>query len=373
VGVSERLTKLIERHIAEGGFTGAAVIGTHKNKKVLEHYAGNVAPDLQSSRNVLWPIASISKMYAVSAIMSLIERGEVTLNTLASDILPKFTGEGRETIRLRHLLTHTSGLIYESPEMEQRLIDQTPLEHLITEAYTAPLVFKPGNSFKYADYNTLIAGRVVEVSTGKPLPELVRELVLEPMKLKNTFFPTPKEEDARVAVVRGALGQGTHGDMYNSRYGRSLAHPAFAVTATANDLMTFASHFAPGGPRIHSQATVRAMTTNQTGVVTGIHPTMKGYDETASMPWGLGFALQTEWVPALLCELASFRTFGHGGATGCQMMIDPENEVIIAVLTNAHLNTGREAWYKRLQSIINVSFVTALEAKPRKIRRELKV
>jgi CubicO group peptidase (beta-lactamase class C family) len=257
--------------------------------------------------------------------------------------------------------------------MEQRLIDQTPLEHLTEEAHTAPLVFKPGNSFKYADYNTLIAGRMVEVLTGKPLSELVRELVLEPMKLKDTFFPTPKEEDARVAVVRGALGQGTQGDMYNSRYGRSLAHPAFAVTATANDLVMFASHFAPNGPRIHSEATVRAMTTNQTGVVTGIHPTMKGYDETASMPWGLGFALQTEWVPALLCELASFRTFGHGGATGCQMMIDPENEVVIAVLTNTHLNTGREPWYKRLQSIINVSFVTALEAQPRKIRRELNV
>lgn len=368
-----RLTDLIERHILEGGFTGAAVIAMHKNKKVLEHYAGNAAPNLKSGSNVLWPIASISKMYAVSAIMSLVERGEVTLNTLALDILPKFTGEGRETIRLRHLLTHTSGLIYESPEMEERLIAQTPLESIIEEAYTAPLLFKPGNSFKYADYNTLLAGRMVEVITRETLPDLVRELVIEPMKLQNTFFPTPETEDARVALVRGALGKNTDGDMYNSRYGRSLAHPAFAVTSTANDLATFASHFAPSGPRIHSEATVRAMTTNQTGVVTGIHPTMKGYDETASMPWGLGFALQTEWVPALLCELASFRTFGHGGATGCQMMVDPENEVVVVVLTNTHLNTGREAWYRKLQSIINVSFVTALESKPRKSRRELKV
>jgi CubicO group peptidase (beta-lactamase class C family) len=372
VGVSERLAKLIEHHIAAGGFTGAAVVATHKNKKVIEHYAGKAAPNLKSSNNVLWPIASISKMYAVSAIMSLVERGEVTLNTLASDLLPKFTGEGRETIRLRHLLTHTSGLIYESPEMEQRLIDQIPLETLIEEAFTAPLVFKPGNCFKYADYNTLIAGRMVEVITGKSLPDLVHELVLVPMKLKHTFFPTPEEEDGRVAHVRGALGEGIDGAMYNSRHARSLAHPAFAVTATANDLVTFASHFASGGPRIHSETTVRAMTKNQTGVVTGIHPTMKGYDETASMPWGLGWALQTEWVPALLCELASFRTFGHGGASGCQVMVDPENEIVITILTNTHLNTGREAWYRKLQSIINVAFVSALEAKPIKQRRELK-
>ncbi len=369
--MSEILTKLIDRHIAAGGFTGAAVVVIHENKKVLEHYAGDAAPSLKSSENVLWPIASISKMYAVSAIMSLIESGEVTLNTLASDILPEFTGEGRETIRLRHLLTHTSGLIYESPNMEQRLIDQTSLEELIEEAYTAPLVFKPGNCFKYADYNTLIAGKMVEVITGKPLSELVQELVLTPMKLKNTFFPTPAKEDKRVAIVRGAFAEGTAGAMYNSRYARSLAHPAFAVSATANDLVGFALHFAPGGPRVHNEATVNAMTTNQTGVVTGIHPTMKGYDETASLPWGLGFALQTEWVPALLCELASFKTFGHGGASGCQVMVDPENEVIVAVLTNTHLNTGREAWYRKLQSVINVSFITALE--PKKARRELKV
>lgn len=373
MGVKERLTQLIDRHIASGGFTGAAVVALHKNKKVIEHYAGNAAPGLESSKYVLWPIASISKMYTVSAIMSLVEQGEVTLNTLASDVLPKFTGEGRETIRLRHLLTHTSGLIYESPEMEKRLIDNVPLEHLIEEAYTAPLVFKTGNSLKYADYNTLIAGQIIEVITGKSLPELVHDLVLQPMKLTETFFPTPQQEDARVATVHGALAEGTNGAMYNSRYARSLAHPAFAVTATANDLATFATHFAPGGPRIHSEPTVKAMTTNQTGVVTGIHPSMKGYDETASMPWGLGWALQTEWVPALLCELASFKTFGHGGASGCQVMVDPENEVVIAVLTNTHLNTGREAWYRKLQSIINVSFIAALEPKPNKARREIQV
>lgn len=364
--MSQQLSQLIDRHIAAGGFSGAAVVATHKNKKVIEHYTGFAASELKSSSTVLWPIASISKMYAVSAIMSLVERGEVTLNTLASDILPQFTGDGHETIRLRHLLTHTSGLIYESPEMEKRLADQTSLEDLIKEAYSAPLVFKPGNNFKYADYNTLLAGKMMEVITGKSLPALIDELVLKPMKLRDTFFPTPAEQDARVATVRGALAEGSSGAMYNSRYARSLAHPAFAVTASANDLVAFASHFAPGGPRIHSEATVRAMTSNQTGVVTGIHPTMKGYDETASMPWGLGFALQTEWVPALLCELASFKTFGHGGASGCQVMVDPENEVVIAVLTNTHLNTGREAWYRKLQSIINVSFVTALEPKTKK-------
>ena len=351
-----RVANIVQRHINEGGFAGAAVIGARRGIILLEHYAGDAGPGLPSNENVLWPIASISKMYAVSAIMRLLENGEITLNTLACNILPEFTGDGREEIRLRHLLTHTSGLIYESPEMEARLIAQTPLEELIKEAMHAPLKFKPGSSLAYADYNTLVAGRMAEVVTGKSLPDLVTDLVLEPMKLQNTFFPTPAEQDARVATVRGVTAEGTGGAMYNSRHARGLAHPAFAVTSTARDLLRFASHFAPNGPRIHSSATVRAMTENQTGVVTGIHPSMKGYDETAPMPWGLGWALQTEWTPALLCELASFKTFGHGGASGCELLIDPVQDVTLAVITNTHLLTGREAWYRRLQSIINVAF-----------------
>jgi CubicO group peptidase (beta-lactamase class C family) len=354
-----RVANIVQRHIDEGGFTGAAVIGARRGRILLEYYAGNAGPGLPSSENVLWPIASISKMYAVSAIMRLIENGEITLNTLASNVLPEFTGDGREEIRLRHLLTHTSGLIYESPEMEARLLAQVPLPELIAEAMHAPLKFKPGSSLAYADYNTLIAGRMAEVVTGKSLPNLVADLVLEPMHLHDTFFPTPAEQDARVATVRGVTAEGTTGAMYNSRHARGLAHPAFAVTSTARDLLRFASHFALHGPRIHSSATIRAMTENQTGVVTGIHPSMKGYDETAPMPWGLGWALQTEWTPALLCELASFKTFGHGGASGCELLIDPVQDVTLAVITNTHLLTGREAWYRRLQSIINVAF-TAL-------------
>ncbi len=352
----EIVSEVVARHIREGGFAGAAVIGSRGGQTVLEHYAGEAAPGLPSSERVLWPIASISKMYAVSAIMRLVERGEVTLSTLVVDVIPEFTGEMREEVRLRHLLTHTSGLIYESPEMDARLAEQTPIEELIREAYSAPLKFKPGTSLVYADYNTLIAGRVAEIVTNRSLEALVRDLVLEPMDLRNTFFPTPSEQDSRVAIVRGVMAEGTPGAMYNSRYARGLAHPAFAVTSTARDLLRFASHFAPNGPRVHSSATVRAMTTNQTGVVTGIHPSMQGYDSTAPMPWGLGWALQTEWTPALFCELSSFKTFGHGGASGCELMIDPEADIALAVLTNTHLRVGREGWYRRLQSVLNVAF-----------------
>jgi CubicO group peptidase (beta-lactamase class C family) len=76
--------------------------------------------------------------------MALVERGALLLSTPVHAVLPDFRGDGREAITLRHLLTHTSGLVYESPEMEQRLIAQTPIEAMIDEAYTYPLMFSPG-------------------------------------------------------------------------------------------------------------------------------------------------------------------------------------------------------------------------------------
>lgn len=359
---TEPLHNLANCHISEGGFAGAAVVASRGGEILLEHYAGMAGPGLASSASVLWPIASISKMYAVSAIMCLVEQGRLTLNTRVVDVIPEFEGQEREHVRLRHLLTHTSGLIYESPEMEARLEAQTPLEEIIREAFSAPLLFTPGSAVRYADYNTLIAGEVASRLTQTPLEQLVQELVLEPMGLKDTFFPTPATQDARVATVKGVMAEGTRGAMYNSRYARGLAHPAFAVTATAPDLHRFALHFAPGGPRVLAETTLKAMCRNQTGVVAGVHPSMRGYDHTAPMPWGLGWALQTEYTPALFCELSSFSTFGHGGASGCQVMVDPENQVIVAVVSNAHLRLGREPWYRRLQSLINLAY-TLVSAK----------
>ncbi len=135
----------ILEHIRAGHFTGAALIVTKNRRSIIEYYAGEAAPRLPSGPTVLWPIASISKLYTAAMIARLIEQGVLTFNTPVHHLLPKFIDGGREDVRLRHLLTHTSGLIYESPEMEARLIAQTPMHALIEEALTAALTFPHGN------------------------------------------------------------------------------------------------------------------------------------------------------------------------------------------------------------------------------------
>jgi CubicO group peptidase (beta-lactamase class C family) len=106
------------------------------------------------------------------------------------------------------------------------------------------------------------------------------------------------------------------------------------------------------------EATVRAMTHNQTGLTRfGSFPGVCAYDQEGPRPWGFGFALQTPATPGIFSDLASFSTFGHGGATGCEAFVDPEHDISIVVTTNTHLRTGIEAWFARLQALSNAMMI----------------
>ena len=347
---------IVDRQVAAGHFAGACLEVRRGDSTVLRHFAGDAGPDLPSGPDVLWPLASITKLYTAAAVMRLVELGEVTVNTPVWHVLPAFRGDGREQVRVRHLLTHTSGLPYESTEMDARLAAHAPTAELIDEALTAPLLFKPGTGFSYSDFAYGLAGRVAEVITGLPYPEVVRQLILEPMGLRDTFMLPAHGGVERIATVRGVFNDGTDGAMYNSAYGRSLAHPAFSAVATLDDVVTFLRHFAPAGPRVLSEATVRAMTSDQTGGVPGSYLLLDGFPEDARYPWGFGFCLQTAANPAVFSELASFETFGHPGASGCQIFVDPVADLTIVLLSNTHILAGRDNWLRRQQEIVNACF-----------------
>ena len=191
---------------------------------------------------------------------------------------------------------------------------------------------------------------------GAPFQELVRDLVLGPMRLADTFMRPADGDVSRIATVRGVFNDGTDGAMYNSAYGRTLAHPAFSTVASLGDVVTFLRHFAPGGPRVLSEATVRAMTSLQTAGAVGQHPLLDGFPPHAVIPWGFGFCLQTADAPAVFSELASFSTFGHPGASGCQIMVDPVADLTVVLLSNTHILTGRDTWLRRQQEIVSASF-----------------
>jgi CubicO group peptidase (beta-lactamase class C family) len=349
--IGSALDTLLERYVAEGAVDGmaVAVAGVHGPRS--EHYEGKGAPGVPASPDERWPVASMSKLFTTTTVMRLVELGDLTLDEHVTTSIPAFTGDGRDGVRVRDLLAHTSGLPYESAEMGARLAAKRSLQAMLEEAFGEPLLFPPGTGFAYSDYGFLLAGRVAEVATGTPFPELMSDLVLEPMGLRDTFLVPPPSELHRVARIRGVLAEGTDGAMYGSPYALRLGHPAFGVVSSVRDLVTFARHFAPGGPRILSEASVTAMTTSQTGGVPGRHPVPGWERGRTPISWGYGFMIASDGVPPLFPEAASAATFGHPGASGCMLTVCPAGDRIVVVVSNTHLLVDPRAWYPRLLEV----------------------
>jgi CubicO group peptidase (beta-lactamase class C family) len=342
----------IDSWIDDGLINGAAIAVAHRGAPVWEHYSGRAREGVDSAADALWPLASISKLYAASMVLALVERGELTLGTAVESVLPKFSGGGKEAVTVRHLLTHTSGMIYESPVHSKRLKEKTPYDELIDESYIYPLMFAPGTKLSYSDYGIALAARVAEAVTGEDFLTLVERLVIRPAGLQATTFRPDEAERDVTAHVEGTYADGTEGAMYNSEYGLNLAHPAFGTVASVGDLLSFGLAFTPGGPRFLSEATIRAMTVDQTGGHTpGMIPGFM--DSSIPAPWGLGFMIARPGNP-FMPDLIPEGSYGHGGASGCTLWIDPTDDIVVAYVSNKHALTGRPPFTHRLVAVINM-------------------
>ena len=307
---------LLRRMVAHEGVPGAALAVTVDGATVFEQYEGVAAPGHRADASTLWDLASIGKAYTAATITALVERGELTFSRPVAAVLPDCTGDGRERITLRHLLTHTAGLDDEAEAVARLTAAGAPLEAIVEAARRAPLRFLPGTDRRYGGLGSAVAAQVAAQATGIPFPELLRALVLDPAGLRDTYRPVPPAEAGRLARVAGVPGS----------LAPEAAHPASDVRATLRDLLRFGQHFAPGGPRVLSEAGVRVMTTDKTG-----RDFYDGADNDTRYAQAIGFVLKGR--PGLR-ELARAGVVGHLGSTGCLLWIDPAERAVGAFVSN---------------------------------------
>ncbi len=345
-----RIESFLDQLVADGRTPGAGLAIAVRGNPVFERYAGAARTGVKAGPETIWPVASISKLYTAAAIMRMIEQGRLTLGLRVSEVIPEFHGDGRDEITLRQLLTHTSGLPYESAQHEERLASSTPVESMIDEVYAVDLEFAPGTRQKYSDFGYALAGRMAARVAGRSFETLVREEVLEPAGLQRTWLPAPVEIHDRVAHVDGTIGRTPETAMYNSAYGLGLAHPAFGAVASLSDLLRFGLLFDPHAASwFVSRAGLAVMTTDQTCSDDPGDSVIE--PEGVIHPWGIGFMLKER---AASPELVSRGSYGHGGATGCYLWIDPLYEVTIAFVSNRHYRADPADFMPRLDQMLNV-------------------
>ncbi|WP_262348162.1 serine hydrolase domain-containing protein [Cellulosimicrobium cellulans] len=221
---------------------GAAVAVVHDGQVVTTRGYGWADTGTESGEAVpvdpdrtLFRPGSVSKLVTATAVMQLVEAGDVDLDTDVSayvdiDVPRSFD----DPITLRHLLTHTAGF----EERIRGLIgaEGTPVDLRAALAIDPPeQVYRPGTVPAYSNYGNALAGYVVERVSGEPFEQYVREHVLEPAGMTTATFGQPVPADLR---DRLALGYGTASGPSTGFEVVGVA-PAGALSASAADMARF--------------------------------------------------------------------------------------------------------------------------------------
>ncbi|MGS2616066.1 serine hydrolase [Micromonospora sp. LZ34] len=290
-------------------------------------YAGSGGAELPRGdwilmrEDTLFDMASISKLFTAVVTMQLVECGLIELDASVARYMPEFASNGKQAVTLRHLLTHTAGLpaglnLNPYPTVAQRL----------AAIYAVPARAVPGTSYLYSDLSMIVVGKVLERVTGKPLDQLVREGISQPLGLRDTMHNPPAALRPRIAPTewqegdRGLIWGEVH-DRTSWLLGGTAGHAG--LFSTAHDLAVFAQTLLNGGrygnTRILSQESVGAMWTNGNAHL------------GAGTQRGFGFDMYRH---SFMGAMAGPSVVGHTGFTGTSLVIDPETEAFVILLTN---------------------------------------
>ena len=319
----DTLVSLTEAKMKEHGVPGVA-LGIVADGAVIIRGLGvtNVEDPLPVTEHTVFPIASISKTFAATAMMRLVEQGKVDLRAPVRTYLPDFRVRDEAASReatVWHLLTHLGGWEGQVSGPDR---GTDTLKNFLTTITDLMQVAPPGKAWSYNNAGFSIAGRVIETSTGTPINRAMRDLVFQPLGLEHAGTTA-----GDFIVQRFAAG-------HTTRDGKSTLQrpfsPSSSVTAGGvglcmTDLLAYARfHMGDGsaakGDRVLKRESLEQMRAAQLR--------KQGTDDEIGLAWHVR-------------QIGPLRTFSHGGTLGGHILlleIVPQRNFAIAILTNA--NTG---------------------------------
>ena len=326
--------------VAEG-ITPALVILVARRGVVVVHEAlGRLGPERDApplELDTIFPLASLTKPITATAIMILVEEGLLGLNRPVSWYIPEFTGEGKDRVMVHHLLTHTSGLRDEEvnahAEVKKGTVEipspnetQHPrVNERLFLGYDAPLWKPPGTEMSYCNYGYHLLGEIVRRVSGRSLADFCRERIFQPLGMVDTWYVVPDSVEHRI-VRRSTDAPGA--EWYNSRELQETPWGDWGVFSTAMDMAIFGQMFlnrgAYGDARVLSPASVAEMTRNQ---IPGLSA-WSGDEFFPEASWGFGWNVRGVKKSRYRGTLHSQKTFGHGGAGGVLLWVDPVYEIV---------------------------------------------
>lgn len=341
---------VILRSIAAGETPGAvlAVVRFGKLAFLKAYGSRQITPEpLPMTENTVFDMASVSKVMSTTlSAMILIERGLLRLSDNVSLYIPGYrpwedtVTKQKAQIRVIHLLTHTSGLpAYASvEELQKRYVTPNP-DGMIEYISGVRRLSAPRTQCRYSCLNFITLQRIIETVSGKSLQVFARENIFKPLGMNHTDYnPVGETLDWAAPTEPHRTPTGTVHDPLARVMNGGVSGNA-GVFSNAEDLAVLSAMLLNGGElngiRILSPLTVKAMRTIP-----------EGYEEFGrALGWDLSSAYASNQG-----DLFGSGMYGHTGFTGTSLVIDPESQTAIILLTNSvHLETGNVI---RLRSVV---------------------
>ena len=311
--------EVLERATAAKQVDAAVLHVVHKGESFTRHF-GKAA-----SADAMFLLGSISKPINVAAVMTLFDQGKFRLDDRVKKFLPAFTGDGRDAVTVRHLLTHTSGLPDQLANNDELRKQHAPLTEFADEAVRTRLDFAPGTRYQYSSMGILLAARIAEVISGSDILHARRSRRL-PAPGHEALGPGARAVQAgRDGPLPDGRCRARVGGRRPAGQGVGLEQPLLAEAGrplgrdarlrAGRRPRSWASSWGPRGKAVKPE-TARLMVEN--------------HNPEGLTPRGLGFGVgKGSGSPG-----CSERTFGHTGSTGTLCWADPATETVCVVLTS---------------------------------------
>jgi CubicO group peptidase (beta-lactamase class C family) len=321
------------QEIDAGKIPGAVVLVGHQGRVVYRQAFGQrcLEPRPQPMTvDTIFDIASLTKVVATTtAIMQLGDRGLLKISDPVIKYWPEFGQNGKSSITLWQILTHTSGIRDEINPQVKWSDYQGALEAIA--AYRR-IPWK--TKFKYSDVDFIVLGEIVQRLSKQSLNSYCTETIFQPLEMDKTTFNPPETWLPGIAPCNQEKGVWLWGKVQDPdarKFGGVAGHAG--LFSNADDLSVFAQMLLNGGEsqgkRILSAKAVGAMTRPR-----NIH------ENSITIRRGLGWDIQSPLSKRFNTSFPA-GSFGHTGFTGTSIWIDPHSKTYLIILTNCLHPNGK--------------------------------
>lgn len=328
----------IERGISEGLHKGVQVYASRGGRVIADGGLGDAQDGVPITRDTLTLWVSAGKPLTAVAVLRLVESGDVDLEAPVAAYLPPFAEHGKQNVTVKQLLTHTAGL--------RPIVTGWPNDawsEIIARICRARLRdgWIPGQRAAYdRDNSWFILGEIVRRFEGRPIDEVVRDDIMRPLGMKDSWMAMPQDVLAaygpRFGHVWAYKPSGLKLLRSHDPHVAGAPSPGATCRGPIRELGYFYEMLLNGGVR----SGVRILRPETVALMTRRH--REGlFDETFqhTVDFGLGVIVDSnrygaETVPYGFGRHCSPRAFGHGGARSSIGFADPEYELVVAAVAN---------------------------------------